>query len=406
MALEGKIGKAAVLHELSRGRRAAGDLIPWTVSQQFQDENFPQLSGARVVRIAVHPSYQGMGYGSRALELLTQYYEGMFATCTDSTTKSTKNEEARNVGESPNPSNKTSLSSGLESESIEPRTTLPPLLHRLAEREAERLNWIGTSFGLTPPLLKFWKRAHFVPVYLRQTENELTGEHSCIMLRYLNESVEAVGKSTAPELSHRRVADPSGWLRDYFIDFRRRFLSLLGFEFRSFSPSFAVNVLTSKSCVGFDELAARRIGGRELELFLSKHDMHRLGQYAASMVDYHLITDLIPSLTRLLLLGRLGNVHLATSQSMILIGMGLQHKSADDVAVELGVPTTQLLGMFNKTIRKLVGVLNDISREALDAELAVPNQLEAPESMRPLAVPLAEELRLQVARSAQKQVRV
>jgi tRNA(Met) C34 N-acetyltransferase TmcA len=28
----------------------AGDLIPWTMAQQFQDDNFPQLSGARIVR--------------------------------------------------------------------------------------------------------------------------------------------------------------------------------------------------------------------------------------------------------------------------------------------------------------------------------------------------------------------
>ena len=28
------------------------------------------------VRIATHPDYQSMGYGSRALELLEKYYEG------------------------------------------------------------------------------------------------------------------------------------------------------------------------------------------------------------------------------------------------------------------------------------------------------------------------------------------
>lgn len=39
-----------------------GDLIPWTVSQQFQDDQFPGLSGARIVRIATHPSLQRMGY--------------------------------------------------------------------------------------------------------------------------------------------------------------------------------------------------------------------------------------------------------------------------------------------------------------------------------------------------------
>lgn len=31
-------------------------MIPWTVSQQFQDAEFPSLSGARIVRIAVHPN--------------------------------------------------------------------------------------------------------------------------------------------------------------------------------------------------------------------------------------------------------------------------------------------------------------------------------------------------------------
>ena len=38
-----------------------GDMIPWTLGQQFQDPDFPLLSGARVVRIAVHPDVQGAG---------------------------------------------------------------------------------------------------------------------------------------------------------------------------------------------------------------------------------------------------------------------------------------------------------------------------------------------------------
>ena len=47
-----------------------GDLIPWTVGQQMQDPDFPSLSGARIVRIAVHPDLPRAGYGSRAVELL------------------------------------------------------------------------------------------------------------------------------------------------------------------------------------------------------------------------------------------------------------------------------------------------------------------------------------------------
>jgi hypothetical protein len=76
VAMEGQISKESVDGILSRGQRASGDLIPWTVSQQFQDSEFAGLSGARVVRIATHHDVSSMGYGSRALELLTRYFSG------------------------------------------------------------------------------------------------------------------------------------------------------------------------------------------------------------------------------------------------------------------------------------------------------------------------------------------
>ena len=58
VCLEGGISQGSVMKSLSRGRRASGDLIPWTISQQFADSSFASLSGARVVRIAVHPDLQ------------------------------------------------------------------------------------------------------------------------------------------------------------------------------------------------------------------------------------------------------------------------------------------------------------------------------------------------------------
>ena len=50
VCLEGAISKSSIVQGLSRGKRAAGDLVPWTMAQQFQDDNFPSLSGARIVR--------------------------------------------------------------------------------------------------------------------------------------------------------------------------------------------------------------------------------------------------------------------------------------------------------------------------------------------------------------------
>ena len=76
VCMEGAIAKKSAMAALSRGVRQSGDLIPWVVSQQFQDDDFASLSGARVVRIATHPDYVGMGYGKRAMELLENYYCG------------------------------------------------------------------------------------------------------------------------------------------------------------------------------------------------------------------------------------------------------------------------------------------------------------------------------------------
>lgn len=57
VALEGNISKQVIMDGLGRGMRPSGDMIPWLVSQQFQEERFGMLSGARVVRIACHPDY-------------------------------------------------------------------------------------------------------------------------------------------------------------------------------------------------------------------------------------------------------------------------------------------------------------------------------------------------------------
>lgn len=60
VCLEGEISEKSVIEGFSKNKRASGDLIPWTIGQQYQDTNFPKLSGARIVRIATHPDHQGV----------------------------------------------------------------------------------------------------------------------------------------------------------------------------------------------------------------------------------------------------------------------------------------------------------------------------------------------------------
>uniref|UniRef100_A0A915KZF8 RNA cytidine acetyltransferase n=1 Tax=Romanomermis culicivorax TaxID=13658 RepID=A0A915KZF8_ROMCU len=143
VCLEGEISKSSVSESLSQGKRPSGDMIPWTVAQQFQDNDFPSLSGARIVRIATHPDYQCMGYGSRTIQLLEDYFEGRIAYSGDSASEeeiSIENEAEGN---------------NLLEEHVIPRKNLPPLLLKLSEKRAMKLDWLGVSFGLTNNLLKY-----------------------------------------------------------------------------------------------------------------------------------------------------------------------------------------------------------------------------------------------------------
>ncbi|GMP25540.1 hypothetical protein CsSME_00002359 [Camellia sinensis var. sinensis] len=72
VCLEGQISRRSAMKSLSDGHQPFGDQIPWKFCEQFQDTVFPTLSGARIVRIATHPSAMRLGYGSTAVELLTR----------------------------------------------------------------------------------------------------------------------------------------------------------------------------------------------------------------------------------------------------------------------------------------------------------------------------------------------
>lgn len=182
VALEGNISKQTVLDNLARGKLAGGDLIPWTITQQFQDDDFASLSGARIVRIAAHPDYAKMGYGSRTLQALNSFYSGELLNLDEVAAELDVEtfEDVAKVDED--------ASLATDRIGIRDAAKMPPLLQRLSERQPENLDYLGTSYGITPMLFKFWKRGGFVPLYLRQSQNDLTGEHSCVMLRGLNKN--------------------------------------------------------------------------------------------------------------------------------------------------------------------------------------------------------------------------
>lgn len=371
VCLEGEISQESVVDNLQRGKRASGDLIPWTVSQQFQDNDFPKLAGARIVRIATHSDYQGMGYGQRSMKLLQEYYEGKIVNINE--------EEEPCEASNGKVKVQTDESISLLEEQIEPKKNLPPLLMKLSERKAERLNYLGVSFGLTSDLLRFWKKIGYVPVYLRQTANELTGEHSCIVLK---------------ELNREKRAEEISWLYQYFTDFRRRFLSLLGYQFRVFLPSMCLNLMKQEV---YQEIVTK-ISKEDADRSFNSYDIKRLEMYSMNLVDYHLVIDMVPQIAKLYFTNQLGDeFNLSLVQSAILIGLGLEHKTIEDLEKDLSLPPNQLLALFNKIIKKTIILLNDVNVKEINklmfkdkSELVAEN--EAISKMQPLAQSLEEEL--------------
>jgi N-acetyltransferase 10 len=404
ICLEGEISKQTILNSLSKGQRANGDLIPWCVSQQFQDEDFASLPGARVVRIATHPDFFGMGYGKRALQLLIDYYEGKMQNLTNENDNNNNNNDdddievdsTKEINTIPNES----LSLQNEEIKIRDVKTMPPLLLNLNERPlTEHLKWIGVSYGLTEKLHRFWKKSGFVPVYLRQTSNELTGEYTCIMLRNLidnNIDNNNNNNNLSSSISNSITIKNKSWINDFSSDFHRRFIELLGYQFREFDCKLVLSILdAARRGMGKENTRMNipKINCRsELLRYFSPYDLKRLKSYVNNMLDYHAILDLIPTISHNYFLNQLcdiglsddpknnkntnttekkllnNRVSLSAVQASILAGIGLQHKTMEDLEKDLGISASQVMALFMKSLRKIYQYFQSIEEKDSEEE--------------------------------------
>lgn len=335
VSLEGDISKQKFVEQSQRGIKPAGDLIPWTISEQFQDSEFASLNGMRVVRIAVHPNSQKMGYGTKALSLLSQFLHGDLASASEKTvqapfylqsSQSIENEEEKS-----------------ESVVLKPKSALQPLLRKLAEVRPPTMDYLGVSYGLTKELYGFWSKNGYLPVYIRQSANQFTGEHTCVMVNSLRHSSSRLREE---------------WASVYAAEFRRRFVSLLSFEFRTLPLQLALSILDPHLTTKPSNESAFQSLPPDFQQDLSVFDMQRLKAYTGNIANYHLVRDLIPLLGRFYFLKKLGpKISLSYSQAAILLGMGPQHKPVDTVASELSLPVSQVLALFNKAIAKITGAI-------------------------------------------------
>ncbi|XP_048572153.1 RNA cytidine acetyltransferase 1-like [Triticum urartu] len=358
VCLEGQISRKSAIRSLNEGHAPSGDQIPWKFCEQFQDNVFPSLSGARIVRIAVHPSALRLGYGSAAVKLLSSYYQGEMTVFKDA-----EEDEEPDVTVS-----EAAEKASLLEESIKPRANLPPLLVNLEDRRPEKLHYLGVSFGLTQELFRFWRKHSFYPFYVGQIPSAVTGEHTCMALSPLNSDDIKAGDSIQ-----------LGFLEPFYKDFRQRFRRLLGTSFRHLNFKLAMSVLASKIDFSHHEPSEHDTSTtlKLLRDVLSPHDMKRLEAYSNNLVDYHLILDLVPILAHEYFSEKLP-VTLHGAQASVLFCMGLQDKDIGATKEELGIEREQVLSNFIKTMKKLYGYLNNTAGKEIEATLPRLKEIEAP----------------------------
>lgn len=72
----------------------------------------------------------------------------------------------------------------------------------------------------------------------------------------------------------------------------------------------------------------------------------------------------------------------------VLLGLGLQHKSVEDLEKDLDLPATQILGLFNKIIRKMVQHFTGVLEKDVEATLVERQEL----TLEPATQTIDEEL--------------
>jgi len=328
-------------------KNSFGDQIPWKMSQQYSHlcPDFPQLTGARIVRIATHPDYQGMKYGKHAIGMLIKYFKGELVSIDEDSDE----EEVEDVVKNEIPNTNVLLT-----ETIAPRRTGKPLFSSLTGNPPH-IDWIGTSFGLTERLMKFWQFNGFSPVYVCRDKNQVTGEHSCMLLNIIKEG-----------LVHKGV--PLQQL--LFNDFSRRFVKSLKFHnFTQFSALTGLQILVNRK----DEknpttITAQEIVPEELQV-LSRYGRDDLpGGY--KQMDYAL-----QSLAEHFFMNKLP-VQLSPFQKLILLGMGLQNKSVEIIANEYNDTVQSVLTQLRRLVKKISKYMTTVVDENVAMELGLPLERE------------------------------
>ena len=231
---------------------------------------------------------------------------------------------------------------------------MPPLLKISSSLRPPSIDYLGVAFGLTAKLFRFWSKNGFGSLYIRQSKNDTTGEHSIIMIKPLNKE-ESLDNQILSSDVNKQINFPF-----LFKEFKQRFARLLSMQFRDLDIGTCISMMDPNLSSKIQK--KEETNSEEIEEYLNSSfnflDLKRLQNYSKGMIDYHMIRDLVPLLSESFFLGKFGsNVRMSYTQAAILMAMGLQHRQLEYIAEEAEINISHCLALFNKSMRKLANAI-------------------------------------------------
>ncbi len=262
IAKEGNIPKK-VIDKMAKGYKPRGNIIPDMMVKHHMAKEFAKLKGYRIVRIATHPDAMDLGLGSKALELLEK--------------------EAREKG----------------------------------------LDWVGSGFGASEELIRFWVRNGFAVVHLSPARNPVSGEYTAIVLKPISEKARKIIKIANDE-------------------FRIRLTEWLGDTHRDLEPEIARWLFETP----FGEAV-------EYPTYLTEIQQKRLDAFTGKVLTYDTVVDAVKPIVKLYFLDGWMKPYLDERQIRLLIYRVLQAHSWEEAANLIGRTETFTMIEVRDIIRGL-----------------------------------------------------
>ena len=257
------------IDELLRGEKIPGNIIPDRMLKHFRVREFGRLVGWRIVRIATHPKVQGKGIGSF---MLKNVYE-----------------EAKSL---------------------------------------QRLDWVGSGFGVNEKLLNFWLKNGFLPVHMSPDRNPVSGEYTILVLNPISDIMKRL-----TELANR--------------EFKRKLIESLHDTYHDLETEVAIMIMKAGEPVKVYE---------DRRPPLSEIQVDRLWIYAYGPMTYEAMCDVMHDYARFYWYSypKTGGLHLSWKEEYLLTAKALQGKPWGKIAEELNTKPYNLMVLMKRIARRVL----------------------------------------------------